>query len=71
MSDLNKPISLEDLLKQLVAPGELSNTLAKTYKKFKIKTPLDLLESNTVLNLTNTSESVVHDLNIIPNNNHS
>ena len=49
MSDLNKPISLEDLLKQLVAPGELSNTLAKTYKKFKIKTPLDLLESNTVL----------------------
>jgi len=49
MSDLNKPISLEDLLKQLVAPGELSNTLAKTYKKFKIKTPLDLLESNGVL----------------------
>jgi hypothetical protein len=71
MSDLNKPITLEDLLNQLVAPGELSNTLAKTYKKLKIKTPLDLFESNTVLNLTNTSESVVHDLNIIPNNNHS
>ena len=71
MSDLNKPISLEELINQLVAPGEFSNMLEKTYKKLKIKTPLDLFQSNTVLNLTNTSESVVHDLNIIPNNNHS
>jgi hypothetical protein len=55
----------------MIVPEEFSNVLEKAYKKLKIKTPLDLFQSNTALNLTNTSESEMHDLNIIPNNNHS
>jgi len=71
MSDLNKPISIEELLKKLFSPDESFNISEETSKKLKIKTPLDLFESNIAFNLTNTSESVVHNLNIIPNNNHS
>ena len=75
MSDINKPITLEELLAKMIVPEEFSNILEKTSKKLKlnlplINTPLDLFESKTALNLTNTSESVMHDLNIVPNNTH-
>ena len=63
MSDINKPITLEELLAKMIVPEEFSNILEKASKKLKINTPLDLFESKIALNLTNTSESVMHDLN--------